>query len=267
MKKIIIGAIILVFLLFICGYFINTHGFKISQYQITSHEIPESFNGFTIVQFSDSLIDSDEDINNLSNVAKTINELSPDIVVFTGDLTKNNYTNNKEKILNILKSIKTNYYKYAVIGDNDKKALDTYIEIMEQSGFIILNNEYNYLFNKSINPIKIIGITDTNYPKELFDNDEGINPTFNLVITHYPDYIDSIANNNVDLVLAGHSLNGQIRLPFIGGILKKDGARNYVDNHYVINNTEIYITGGLGTERIHFRFLNRPEINVYRLKK
>ena len=267
MKKIIIGVVIFILLFFIYGYFINTHGFKISQYQISNSNIPESFNGFTIVQFSDSLIDSDEEISNLSNVAKTINDLSPDIVVFTGDLAKNGYTSNKEKIINILKSIKVNYYKYAVIGDNDKKILDTYNDIMKQSDFIVLNNEYNYLFNKNINPIKIIGITNTNYPKELFENEEGINPTFNLVITHYPDYIDSLSNNNIDLVLAGHSLNGQIKLPFIGGILKKDGAKKYVDNHYVINNTEMYVSSGLGTEKIHFRILNRPEINVYRLEK
>lgn len=267
MKKIIIGVIIFILLIFIYGYYINTHGFKISQFQIYNPSIPESFDGFTIVQFSDSLINSDEEINNLNNVAKTINELSPDIVVFTGDLTKNGYSDNKEKIINILKSIKPNYYKYAIIGDNDKKNLDTYNSIMQQSDFIILNNTYNYLFNKNINPIKIIGITDTNYPKELFDNEEGIIPTLNLVITHYPDYIDNISSNNVDLVLTGHSLNGQIRLPFIGGILKKDGAKKYVDNHYVINNTELYISSGLGTEKIHFRFLNKPEINVYRLKK
>ena len=267
MKKVIIGAIIILLLLFIYGYFINTHGFKITQYQIKESQIPNSFDGFTIIQISDTLINSDEDIKNLNNVVKSINDLNPDIVVFTGDLTSNGYTSNKDKIINALKSIKPNYYKYAIIGDNDKQILDTYKSIMEQSNFILLDNEYSYLFNKDINPIKIIGITNTNYSQNLFSNEENITPIYNIVLTHYPDYIDNISSNNIDLVLAGHSLNGQIRLPFIGGIIRKSGAKKYVDNYYNINNTKLYISSGLGTEKIHFRFLNKPEINVYRLEK
>ncbi len=35
-----------------------------------------------------------------------------------------------------------------------------------------------------------------------------------LLLTHEPDVADSAVNKNIDLILAGHSHGGQIRLPF-----------------------------------------------------
>ena len=89
-----------------------------------------------------------------------------------------------------------------------------------------------------------------------------------IVLTHYPDYIDTIANYNVDLVLAGHSLLGQIRIPFFGGVIKKDNATKYLDSYYMVNNTKIFVSAGLGTDNnFKFRLFNKPTINLYRLNK
>ena len=75
-----------------------------------------------------------------------------------------------------------------------------------------------------------------------------------------------LKNYDVDLILAGHSLQGQIKIPFIGGIIKKDGAQTYIGDYYKINKTEMYISGGIGTDNnFNFRFNNKPQINVYRL--
>ena len=73
-----------------------------------------------------------------------------------------------------------------------------------------------------------------------------------------------IKDKNIDLFLAGHSLNGQVRLPFIGSIYTPTGAKKYYDSKYKIDNTEIYISNGLGTSKIPYRLNNRPSINLYR---
>ena len=77
----------------------------------------------------------------------------------------------------------------------------------------------------------------------------------------------NIKNNyKPDLILAGHSLKGQIIIPFFGGLLKKDGANKYTSDYYKHNNTLMYVSGGIGTETISMRLFNTPEINLYTFK-
>ena len=90
------------------------------------------------------------------------------------------------------------------------------------------------------------------------------NNYYKILITHEPDTYEKIKDKNIDLFLAGHSLNGQVRLPFIGSIYTPTGAKKYYDSKYKIDNTEIYISNGLGTSKIPYRLNNRPSINLYR---
>ena len=84
-----------------------------------------------------------------------------------------------------------------------------------------------------------------------------------ITLIHKPDEIKNLDNTN--LVFAGHSLGGQIKLPFIGGLKKIDGASTYLDSYYQVNNKQLYISNGIGTQDISFRFYNTPSITLYRL--
>lgn len=95
--------------------------------------------------------------------------------------------------------------------------------------------------------------------------EEERNNIYKILLVHEPDVIDNINSVDFDLVLAGHSHNGQVRLPFIGAIKRVELAEKYYDEHYRIDNTELYISGGLGTSVVKFRFFNKPSINFYRI--
>lgn len=271
MKKIII-TLITIIVLFICyGFFINPKEFKINEYTIYTDKISDAFDGFKIVHFSDTLLGSSWTITELEKLTDKINEVNADIIIFSGDLIYKEYkisSEEKEKIKGLLKNMNCNLYKYAVIGDNDQEQLKAYKEIMSEADFEILDNESTYLFYKDINPIELKGITNTSALSTPNETEEGITPNYHIVISHYPDNFDSLQNENVDLYLAGHSLGGQIRVPFWEGIIiKRDGANTYSDSYYKINNTDIYVSNGLGTEKYPFRTFNTPSINVYRINK
>lgn len=267
MKKVLIAMIILLSFVLIDGFFINPNGFKIIEKKIYVDNLPESFEDFKILQISDLLISNKKDINRLKNIKAKSNERKPDIIVFTGDLinSKNDLTDNDiNDIIEILKSLECNLYKYSVIGDNDQKNIDLFNKIMNNSDFKILDNESTYLFYKDINPIKITGINTIDV--KTVETNEELTPIFNLVLMHYPDYADNLSFDNA-IALSGHSLKGKIRIPFYGGIIKKDGAKKYIDDYYEIGTNKLYVSGGIGTENVKFRFNNKPEINFYRLEK
>lgn len=264
MKKIIFGIIIFLFIVFLYALYIDTSGVKIKEYSYESSAIPKGFDGFKIVHFSDILIKDNDDINHLEQVVEKINNLSPDVIIFSGDLVYNKLKFNEEQrslVIKLLKKLEANLYKYAIYGDNDNEDVKA---IFEESNFKFLDNSSEYLFNESVEPIVIAGgneITD-----EMYYFDDNLPYNFAITITHKPDNFDNIntlINNN--LVISGHSLGGQIRLPFLGGILKKDGAKKYTDDYYQKGQNTMYVSYGIGTEKGPFRLLNKSSINVYRL--
>jgi predicted MPP superfamily phosphohydrolase len=78
--------------------------------------------------------------------------------------------------------------------------------------------------------------------------------------------IDILNKRDVDLILSGNSLGGQINIPNVGGLFKIDGSRKYIDNYYRINNTDLYVSSGIGTRKYPYRLFNHPSINFYRIK-
>ncbi len=271
MKKFLFIFFTLIILIVLYARFINTSGFQVVEDTIAISNLPDSFNDFKIVQFSDVLLGSTKTINDLENVINKINELNPDIIVFTGDLIAKNYDISESEITKVkeyLSDLDCTLYKYAVIGDNDKNNLELYKEIINDSNFILLDDLSTYIFYEDITPIKLTGITNINNLEQALYMPDELDTFYNIVLTHEPDNVDVIASCDVDLVLAGHSLLGQIRLPFWGGILKKDGSKKYLDHEYQVNNTSLYVSSGLGTDKnIKFRLFNKPTINLYRLEQ
>ncbi len=265
MKKIIFIIFIFIICLTLYGFFINTKGFKVTSQNIEIENLENSFDGFKIVQISDFLIKDEKDLDRIESISSSINNLKPDIIVFTGDLIykENNLNkNNITKLTKILKSMECTLYKYAIYGENDD---DTFKTIMDEADFNILDNESSYIFYKDIKPIKITGITNLDNLSESLAIEDNLETTFNLVITHYPDYFDTLKNENIEVVLAGHSLNGLVNIPFWGGIIKTDGAKKYYRSYYEENDSKLYVSGGIGTKNVNFRLFNTPQINLYTL--
>ncbi len=268
--KIIIIIVIIIFLFFMYMRFIETKGLKVKEYKITNSSLVD-YHGLKIVHFSDIHYKTTFNYKDLENVVNKINYINPDIVVFTGDIfdKKLKYSDNDIKnLIKLFSKINASYKKYAIIGDNDTK--ENYLKVINNSNFIDLSDKYELIFNKSENPILIAGLsTGTgNVSQKLLNVNEYIlsdkaNQVYSILLMHEPDNIVSI--NDFDLVLAGHSLNGQIKIPFIGGIRKMNGAKKYYDEHYKVKNMDLYISGGLGSNKVNLRLANKPSINFYRL--
>lgn len=270
MKKIFLILVLILSLFFLFNYNYNQTKFVVTENRVSLSSISDAHDGLKIMQLSDFLIKDDKDLKRIEDIVKKTNELKPDIIIFNGDLLYKEHKLNEENmetLKELLSNLECTLYKYAVIGDNDIDYLDTYKDILDSSDFILLDNESKYLFYKDINPIKITGLTNLDNLDSSFYLEEDYSTSFNLVISHYPDYIDNLSSYNINLYLTSHSLNGLVRIPFIGGIIKSNGATKYIEGNYNVNDTLMYISGGIGTNNVNFRLFNKPEINLYRIIK
>lgn len=282
-KKVII--ILGIFAFIICALllysrYISTKGLIIKEYKIANEKITDNFHGLKIVHISDIHYGTTINKKELTNVVDKVNMLHPDVVVLTGDLLDDNIKprgNYEQELIEILSQINVSIGKYAINGNHDY-AFENFNTIIEQSGFTNLNDSYDQIYKNGNNFILLSGMSTYTYgdktvEEKLESTNEFLNSIpeeerdniYKILLLHEPDIIDDIESITFDLVLAGHSHNGQIRLPFIGALTTPEYAKKYYDEHYTIDQTELYISSGLGTSIIKFRFFNKPSINFYRI--
>ncbi len=271
---------ILVIAIILYANYIGTKGLKVKEYKITNSKLPDNFHGLKIIHLSDLHYGYKVNSKDLKNITNKINELKPDLIVFTGDLfDKNIKLNEKElnEITNAFSNMKATIGKYAISGNedfNNKK----YETILTNSNFINLNDTFDYIYYLDQTPIFISGISSNLENKKNINSktqtaqDEIIkyetqnqNDLYSILIMHEPDFIDDISLENTDLILAGHSLGGKINIPIIKDFFLEEGALKYNNEYYRINNTDLYISTGIGTDEFTYRLFNKPSINFYRL--
>lgn len=271
--KLFIIIVLIISVLFIFAKYVGPNGFEVREYRVESSVLTENFSGLKVVHFSDLLYGSSVDMDDVKKVVSKINVLKPDLVLFTGDLVSENVTlsdKDTEKLIEQLSLIKASIGKYAIYGDADYR-VKNYDVIMNKSSFKILNNNYEEIFYKNNEPLYIVGfpssIKEKVDLKKSFEFYSDENRHYTIVMVHEGKSIKYLDDSTyeVDLIIGGHSLNGEVRLPLIGGLFIDEDSYKYYGEHYEKGITEIYISGGLGT-KYGYRLLNKPSINLYRLK-
>ena len=273
--SIILFIILLISLLFLYAKYVGIKGLIVKEYRIESNILTSNFSGIKIVHFSDLIYKSTVDKNDVKELISRINELKPDIVVFTGDLVNKNkkYKNEdieflEEQLLNIEATIG----KYAIYGDADY-SFEDYKTIMEKAKFNILNNSYDEIFYKNNDSMFIVGLPSSSKEEVKFEEEfsfykEDEKRKYIIVLAHDGKTIKLLDDTTyeVDLILGGHSLNGSVVVPYYGGVFLDDLADKYYQEHYSKGITDIYISSGIGTNKYPYRIFNKPSINLYRLK-
>lgn len=259
------------------GYFyahdIEPHLLDVTRHNIKSRYLPEGFDGLKVIQFSDTHIGFQYSLDQFEKLMDKINNLSPDVILFTGDLMDNpNEFNEHERIVRSLNKLEAKFGKYSIYGNHDHGGYgsDIYKKIMEASGFTLLLNEAVPLELIDGSSIYIVGVDDAMLGKpDLNAAIQGVpEDSYKILLSHEPDHMaSSAAQSNVHLQLSGHSHGGQIQVPFYGPLVTPPLAETYTEGFYSVGGMPLYVNRGLGTTRLPFRFLSRPELTLFILKK
>lgn len=268
--KILFFIIFILIIILLYSRFIGTKGLKVKEYKIVNENFTDNFYGLKIVHITDLHYGNTTNKSDLKKIVDKVNLIKPDIIVFTGDLLDEELSNEElEEFKSILNNMKSNIKKYAVNGNHD----ENFSEILKETGFTDLNNNYDSLYNSNNSVILFSGINTNddindaikNINNFLSDEQNTNNIIYKIMLMHEPDKILDFDYNNYDLILAGHSHNGQITIPFIGSLYKPNGSKKYYKDYYELEGTKLYISGGIGTSTLKFRLFNKPSINLYRL--
>lgn len=257
-KKILINSIIgigILIVIFVVFFSIPAN-YK-NTIKVNTHKL-DAFKSKTpiakVVIFSDLHLFYDYQPKNLDKLIDTINQQDPDIVIFNGDLfdssTYKADTKINNEIIAKLKNIQPLYGKFAVMGEQDFKVTQARSTLIN-SDFEILNNKNRSVSvnNQSFN---IIGLLDNKTSLDIMKKTS--DKTFNFVLAHNPNQVNSLKDFKIDCLVTGHSLGGQYNLPFYGSIFKNIRDISYYKGYNNINGIPVYNSNGIGIYNSNMRF-------------
>ena len=277
MKKIIIIAIILIIVGAVYLYWGN-NSLTVGRHTLSPANLPESFSGFRFVQVSDL---HNKDFK--GRLIRKISSLNPDIIVITGDIIDSRHTDT-DIALKFAENAVNIAPVYYVTGNHESRLKDIYPEFresLENLGVTVLDCR-SVTLEKNGDEIVLAGMNDLTFYgsstlnentivfKEMLNNlgrEKG--DRTGILLSHRPEIFDTYVESGFEVVLTGHAHGGQIRLPFVGGILTPNQGffPEYDAGLYQKENTSMIISRGLGNSLFPFRIGNRPEIIVCELEK
>jgi len=256
----------------------DTLTIKCEHWDLFYPNLPTVLEGKTICQLSDLHLEtlriSSEHINQVVMAQK------PDLIVITGDIISTR--TDLDKLDSYLGKFTATYGKFVVMGNNDYSHLShtlfkRYLQQLHSLGWTPLLNDAAFLPDLNLwligvdDPATMHDDVDQAYQKVLLNlasPPPSIQP-FRLVLAHSTDCLDDVAKNGADLLLAGHTHGGQIRLPGLQPLITNTylGDLGYYEGYYVISGVPLYINRGLGESVIPFRFHVPPEVAFFTLHR
>lgn len=276
-KIIILTIIILLIVIFLILDYISCNTIKESYYTIESSKIPKEFSNYKIVQLSD--LHNKYYGENGERLVDKIKKINPNLIVITGDMVNTGDTD-YSNFFNIAKELSKNYTIYYILGNHEedlsKENINKIVSNLEEYNINILIDESDTI-TIGKEHINIYGLSKQLKTKSgIIQNRETLDnllnninkDEFNILLAHNPLIFEEYAKYNVDLIFSGHVHGGAIRLPVLGGILSPNITffPKYDKGHYVINNSNLIVSAGIGIGRFPIRIFNYLDIPIITLK-
>lgn len=269
------------------GYLIygTTEGkqhFQVVEASIYSKDIPEAFHGYRIVQIADIHVGSwMGNTKPLQKAVRMINDLKPDLIVFSGDLV-NNLATELDEFIPVLSQLKAKHGVYSVLGNHDYSTYIRWNSLEEQAknftslkdkqvqmGWKMLNNSHIKLY-QGTDSIALIGVENSGRPPfpdyaRLTEAMTGTEGMFQILLSHDPSHWqrEVLPSTDIQLTLSGHTHDMQTR---IFGF--SPSALVYPEHSglYQEGNQMLYVNTGLGHLMYPMRLGAWPEITLLTLK-
>lgn len=271
-KWLLVGGVILL----LCGWIAWTNlNITTTRLTIKNETLPAEFTGYKIAEIAD--LHNHEWGNKLLD---RLEQEQPDMIAITGDLVDSSHTD-FDTAMNFIEQAKKIAPIYYVTG-NHEAWLGNYPELerrLAAAGVHMMDDRSEWI-EKNGAKINLIGVQDPDFVER--DTFEGIQKAvvtsklkpllkadaFNIVLCHRPELFEGYVEAGADLVLTGHAHGGQVRIPFVGGLVAPNQGflPDYTEGVYHKNGTDMVVSRGLGNSIIPVRINNMPELVIVTLE-
>ena len=259
------------------------HRYQVKEVTFESADLPEAFNGYKIVQFSDLHIGTIAKYpKQVQRLVDIINQQKGDLIVFTGDLV-NHRASELNGVEHILGQLRAPDGVYSVLGNHDyspyfkwKSPREQAANLKElkqrqaQMGWTLLNNA-NTLIQRKDTCIALVGVENQGLPPfpEKGDLPKAIKGTeglFKVLLSHDPTHWrrEVLPDTDIQLTLSGHTHAMQF---ILFGFTPASWFFKENRGMYYENDRALYVNIGVGEVMLPFRFGAWPEITVITLQK
>jgi predicted MPP superfamily phosphohydrolase len=256
---------------------IARHEISIITQRLAIRDLPPAFNHFRIVQISDIHFDEYTEPYFLRRVIRTINALSPDLVLLTGDFISfgplpRRFAEYAIRQCTALLSEINCAYRFAAMGNHDSfLGAPEMRPIFAAAGIPLLVNQHVPIERNG----EHLWLCATHDPVTHVPELEATIPAKPdgpvLLMCHAPDYADTLLAHPrgrlVDVMFSGHTHGGQIRLPLLPPMHLPEGGRKYVEGVFQLERLQLYVNRGIGTVGLPFRLNCPPEVTLFSLQK
>ena len=247
-----------------------------TKYTIKNAKLPSEFDGYTIAQISDFHSTNSNRLR--KSTIEGIKNQKVDMIVITGDFVDERHDNLSDS-LDFAKELTSIAPTFFILGNHEVYLdnSDEFITKLKEVGVTVLQNETHIV---SLNGacINLVGITDpaSNKDKKIEENivqfleDASYDDSnYTILLSHRPEVCHLYENANIDLTISGHAHGGQVRIPFVGGVISPGEGfwPKYTEGVHKINDMHLVISRGIGSSSFPFRINNRPELVFIELKQ
>lgn len=265
------------------GTLFGWHDYQVKELTFESEDLPEAFDGYRIVQFSDLHIGTIAGYpKQVQRLIDLINAQQGNIIVFTGDLVNHRATelNNVEGILNQLHAPDSVYsvlgnhdYSTYVHWDSEEERLSNIADLKNRQammGWHLLNNDH-VILHRGDTCIALVGVENQGLPPfpqhgDLSKAMKGTEGLFKVLLSHDPTHWrrEVLPQSDIQLMLAGHTHAMQFLL---FGFTPASCFFQESHGLYLDGGRGLYVNVGAGEVMLPFRFGAWPEITVITLRK
>ncbi|HRI03132.1 MAG TPA: metallophosphoesterase [Pyrinomonadaceae bacterium] len=273
------------------GYFIEPNRLVVRHEEIKIKRWDPAFDGIRIALIGDVHGGSNSvTAEKLRLIVEKTNAENPDLIILLGDyVSQTGYgaINDRplkmpiEEVAENLNGLKAKYGVFAVIGNHDWwYGSDNVADSLSANGIRVLQNQLVEVVSENGKKLRILGLKD-HMQQGAFNTfhdavREAAGPTDGtgdlILLEHSPDILPVITgeyngSDDLRLILSAHTHGGQIWLPIIGTPIVPSGfGQKYARGHIKDRGVDMYVTSGIGTSVLPFRFMVPPEIVILTIR-
>ena len=241
--------------------------FQVTRPTLKVPNLPKAFDGLRIAFLTDIHHGPYTDLPFITSAVRTTLALQPDLILLGGDycLRDKKYI---APVFDVLKHLNAPLGVFGVLGNHDYAhgEAETRRE-MRRAGIEELTNGGAWV-RRGNDKMRLAGVDDLWWGKP----DVGVAlgeatvADASLLVSHNPDFCETLRDPRVGLVLSGHTHGGQVRVP---GLVNPFIPSKYGDkySHGLVEApaSRVYVSRGLGATGLPVRYNCPPELTLITL--